>query len=244
MNNQEFAPGEAQGFLLVNKPLSKTSFSLVSALRKCLGVKKIGHAGTLDPAATGVMVMLIGKAYTKLSDRLLMQDKEYQAVVHLGISTDSYDAEGKILATSDYIPSEKELTLALESFQGTILQVPPMFSAKKIGGKKLYELARKGKEVERPAVEVTLKTTLLSYSYPHATLLIHCSKGTYIRSVAHDLGQALGCGGHLSSLQRLRSGPFCLHDCIDGELLFDPKSHRQQIYQALKNENILKHCRI
>ncbi|MCE5316425.1 MAG: tRNA pseudouridine(55) synthase TruB [Parachlamydia sp.] len=208
-----------EGLLLVNKPSGKTSFSLVSTLRKLLNVRKIGHAGTLDPFATGVMVMLIGKNYTRLSDQMLCQDKEYLAEVHLGIATDTYDCDGKPTSTSPLIPTLEEIESALAHFQGEIEQQPPMFSAKKIQGKKLYELARKGKTIERPSAKVYVSTHFLNYSYPYLTLRISCSKGTYIRSIAHDLGISLGCGAHLSALQRLRSGTFRLEDCIDGSSL-------------------------
>lgn len=208
-----------EGLLLVNKPRGKTSFSLVSILRKLLNVRKIGHAGTLDPFATGVMVMLIGKNYTRLSDQMLCQDKEYLAEVHLGIATDTYDCEGKPTSTSPLIPTLDEIKIALAHFQGEIDQQPPMFSAKKIQGKKLYELARKGKTIDRPSAKVHVATHLLHYAYPHLTLRISCSKGTYIRSIAHDLGIQLQCGAHLSALQRLRSGAFHLEDCIDGTAL-------------------------
>jgi tRNA pseudouridine55 synthase len=217
-----------EGILLVNKPKGKTSFSLVGALRKILNVKTIGHAGTLDPLATGVMVMLIGKNYTRLSDKLLGQDKEYIAEVTLGSSTDSYDSEGQTTATSTKIPFLDDLKTALDTFQGEIQQIPPMFSAKKIQGKKLYELARKGKTVERAPVTVTLETTLLSYQYPFVILKVKCTKGTYIRSIAHDLGQQLQSEAHLSALQRTQSGLFSLNDCYPGEELFQPSADLKQ----------------
>lgn len=221
------------GILLVNKPKNKTSFSLVSALRRLLKVKKIGHAGTLDPFATGVMVMLIGKAYTKLSDQFLGADKEYLATVRLGIETDSYDCDGQIVGQKDFIPTVEKLNDALHSFQGNITQTPPMFSAKKKNGKKLYELARKGVTVDREAVNIYVETELLSYEYPFVKLKIKCSKGTYIRSIAYDLGRALGCGAHLSDLQRTRSGSFLLENCIDGTLLNQPDCDITMLKQLL-----------
>lgn len=211
------------GLLLVNKPKGKTSFSLVSALRRICQVKKIGHAGTLDPFASGVMLLLIGKDYTRLSDRFLTQDKEYIATLHLGIRTDSYDCEGAVLEQSPYVPSQEELSQALCRFQGTFKQVPPMFSAKKIGGKKLYELARKGISIERPPSIVTAHISLLSYDYPYVKIHVACSKGTYIRSLAEDIGIALTCGAHLTDLVRTRSGPFLLDNCLDGMQLFSPE---------------------
>lgn len=221
------------GILLVNKPKNKTSFTLVSALRRLLKVKKIGHAGTLDPFATGVMVMLIGKQYTKLSDRFLGADKEYITTVHLGIQTDSYDCDGRILEENSTIPTEKELKKALENFQGEIMQTPPMFSAKKINGKKLYDLARKGISVEREPVHVKMATELISYEYPYVQLRVSCSKGTYIRSIAHDLGKLLGCGAHLCALQRVRSGAFHLNGCVDGAMLDIPGCDVEMLKAAL-----------
>lgn len=210
------------GILPVDKSPNSTSFSLVSQLRKKTGIEKIGHAGTLDPFATGVMVMLIGKSYTVLSERYLTADKQYHATLRLGIATDTYDTDGVIVAQSDLKPSPAAIEQALLSFQGECLQTPPMFSAKKVNGKKLYDLARKGLSLERAAVRVQLTTQLLSYNYPHIELLINCSKGTYIRALAHDLGQLLGCGAHLSALVRTRSGTYTLSDCVSQEQLKDP----------------------
>ncbi|MBX9695198.1 MAG: tRNA pseudouridine(55) synthase TruB, partial [Cyanobacteria bacterium] len=203
-----------EGLLLVDKAKGRTSFSLVHFLRKRLGVKKIGHAGTLDPFATGVMVMLIGRRYTKLSDRFLGCGKEYLAEVFLGTTTDTYDCDGKIIAQSPHIPLLEDIEKALESFQGTIEQIPPMYSAKKKQGKKLYELARKGQEVEREPVQITIQTRLIRYEYPYLELQVDCSKGTYIRSIAYDLGVMLGCGAHLTNLRRTRSGCFHLDQCV------------------------------
>ncbi len=211
-----------QGILPVKKPRGKNSFWLVAVLRRHLGVKKIGHAGTLDPFATGVMVMLIGKTYTKLSDRFLGQEKEYRARVRLGVATDTYDCDGQVTMQSEAIPSLEQVTDCLTFYQGEIDQIPPMFSAKKRQGKKLYELARCGIEVPREPVKVTLTTSLLGYAYPYLDLNIACSKGTYIRSVAHDLGQWLGCGGYLTDLLRTRSGGFHLDNCFDGEEFNSP----------------------
>jgi tRNA pseudouridine55 synthase len=209
-----------EGVLLVDKPQGKTSFSLVTALRNLTRIEKIGHAGTLDPFATGLMVMLIGKNFTRLSDSYLCQDKEYTCKLLLGVSTDSYDCDGKTTATSGHVPALNDVEKAIASFQGTLQQIPPMFSAKKIQGKKLYELARRGIEVERKPVAITLATTLLDYAYPYLSLNIACSKGTYVRTIAHDLGNLLGCGAHLCELRRLRSGSFHIKDSIKGELLY------------------------
>lgn len=209
-----------EGILLVDKPIGRTSFSLISALRKKTHIKKIGHAGTLDPFASGVMILLIGRDFTTKADTFINQDKEYEATLHLGIETTTFDPEGAITAQNGTIPALSQIEEALKAFQGTIQQIPPMFSAKKIKGKKLYELARKGIEVERQPVTLTVQTELLSYSYPELSLRIACSKGTYIRSIASDLGKALGCGAHLKKLTRTRCGPYLLKDCIDGKELF------------------------
>lgn len=217
-----------EGILLVNKSKGPSSFRLVQILRKYLGVKKIGHAGTLDPFATGVMVMLIGRRYTRLSDQFLCNDKEYLAEIQLGITTDTYDSEGKVTSQSSQIPSLEEIQQALNQFQGEIEQIPPMYSAKKMQGKKLYELARKGIEIERNPVKIKLETHLIRYEYPFLELQISCSKGTYIRSIAYDLGEKLGCGAHLSNLKRTRSGKFHLKDCISEADLHSPSFNIQE----------------
>lgn len=219
MTQKQQTPPE--GIYLIDKPKGKTSFSLVSLLRKLLNVKTIGHAGTLDPMATGVMVLLVGKKFTTQSDTLTGQDKAYEAEITLGITTDSYDAEGETTKTSPLIPTPEQLKEVLLKFQGTIQQTPPMFSAKKINGQKLYDLARAGKEVERAPCTITLKTTLLDYQYPIVRLKVDCSKGTYIRSIAHDLGELLGSGAHLSGLIRTKSGPFLIENCLSGQKLFE-----------------------
>jgi tRNA pseudouridine55 synthase len=204
----------SQGILLVDKEKGVSSFRLVSILRKVTGIQKIGHSGTLDPFATGLMVMLIGREFTKRSNEFLETEKEYEAVLHLGIATDTYDPEGTVSSCCDRIPALQELRQVFELFQGEIFQVPPMYSAKKVQGKKLYDLARSGITIDRQPVQVRVKITLLSYLYPEAHMHVVCSKGTYVRSLAHDIGQALGVGGHLTSLTRLRSGTFRLEAAV------------------------------
>ncbi|MFY7842713.1 MAG: tRNA pseudouridine(55) synthase TruB [Rhabdochlamydiaceae bacterium] len=203
-----------EGFLLVDKPIQKTSFYLVAVLRKISGVKKVGHAGTLDPFATGLMILLIGKNYTKLSNQFLNFDKQYITTLHLGITTDSYDVDGRVISSSDLIPSLKEIEDKVALFQGEIDQIPPMFSAKKVDGKRLYELARQGKEIERKSVKVQIEVKIVSYQYPELVLDIKCSKGTYIRSIGHDLGKLLGTGAHLKDLRRTRIGPYDASDAV------------------------------
>ena len=212
-------PPNIEGILLINKPRGVSSFSLVRQLRRHLDVRKIGHAGTLDPFATGVMVMLIGKKYTRQSNTFLNADKAYRATLHLGITTDSYDCDGQTTAISPHIPTEAEVIETLHHFQGTLEQIPPMFSAKKRNGKKLYELARAGQSVPRAPVTIELTTTLRSYNYPHLAIDITCSKGTYIRTLAYDIGTQLSCGAHLIQLERTRSGAFSIDQCFDGALL-------------------------
>jgi tRNA pseudouridine55 synthase len=207
----------------VDKPRGKTSFSLISALRRRLNVKKIGHAGTLDPFATGLMVLLVGRDYTRLSDRFIGADKEYVARLKLGEATDSYDCDGSVTQRSDQLVTQDEFEAALAHFQGEVEQVPPMFSAKKVKGQKLYNLARKGIEIERQPVKVQMETSLIHFGFPYVDIRVSCSKGTYVRSIAHDLGQRLGCGAHLVELQRLRCGSFHLGDSVDGSKLTDPE---------------------
>lgn len=228
-------PNAIEGILLVDKPKGISSFSLVQTLRRRLNVKKIGHAGTLDPFATGVMVMLIGRSYTRLSDQFLCSDKEYVAEVYLGTTTDTYDSEGTITSQSSYIPSLEDIQLALLQFQGEIEQIPPMYSAKKQQGKKLYELARKGIEVERAPVRLTVHTHFIRYAYPYLELRIVCSKGTYIRSIAYDLGVKLGCGAHLTNLRRTRSGQFKIENCIHEAELYAPTFNLQERFLFIES---------
>lgn len=208
-----------KGILLVNKEVGVPSFSLVSQLRRLTRVEKIGHAGTLDPFASGVMVMLIGKEYTKKSDQFLNSDKEYRAILQLGIATETFDLEGAIIARSESIPTLHEVSLAIEAFQGKLSQTPPMYSAKKVGGKKLCDLARRGIVIERAPIQIEVAIEMIQYAYPMLEILVRCSKGTYVRTLAHDIGQFLGCYAHLFELQRTRSGPFRLEECIPSPLL-------------------------
>lgn len=211
------------GILLVDKAAGSTSFHLVSLLRRLTKIETIGHAGTLDPFATGVMVMLIGREYTKRSNEFLNGDKEYRATLQLGAATDTYDLEGAITSKSELVPTLQEIEQALLAFQGEILQIPPMYSAKKVGGKKLYDLARKGVVIEREAVKVKVAIQFISYQYPMVDIQVSCSKGTYIRSLAHDIGQLLGCGAHLFELARTRSGSFHIGQCVPQAHLKNPQ---------------------
>lgn len=224
-DNEEVIPVQTQasppeGILLLDKPPGKTSFFLVHLLRKKLGVRKIGHTGTLDPFATGLMVMLVGRRYTKMADQMQCSNKTYLAELFFGVETDSYDCDGREIARSDLMPSKEEVEAALSLFQGDVQQIPPMFSAKKQCGQRLYVLARQGKEVERKPVLIHLQIELLEYCYPYLRLCIACSKGTYIRSIAYDLGRALGCGAHLTALRRVVSGTFSIDAALSIEQLF------------------------
>lgn len=201
---------EIEGIFLADKPPGITSFDVIRKLRKITSQQKIGHAGTLDPFATGLLIVLLGRKYTKLSDQFLGSDKTYEATVQLGSETDSGDLTGNVIHTSEEIPSLASLQKALTYFQGEVTQIPPMFSAKKVKGKKLYELARKGIEIERQPIHIRLTTTLLSYEYPLIKIRVHASKGSYIRTLAADLGNRLSCYGHLVELRRTSSGMFAL----------------------------------
>jgi len=206
---------ELEGVLLVDKPQGLTSHDVVYRLRRKLQMKKIGHAGTLDPMATGVLIMLIGKA-TRISQYLMSVDKVYEGEATLGVVTDSQDAEGEVLTTLPVPPlSEAQVKDVMKGFLGDQYQTPPMHSAIKVDGVKLYQLARKGEEVERePRFIRIAKFDLLSFALPKLTFDLHCTKGTYVRTVAHDLGQKLGCGAHLSALRRTASGQFKIGQCL------------------------------
>lgn len=214
----------SEGIVLVDKPKGITSFRLVTLLRKKCNEKKVGHAGTLDPFATGLMVMLVGKKYTRKAESFINQDKQYIATLRLGQATDSYDCDGQVTHVSDVEPTREAVEQVLAHFQGTITQIPPMFSAKKVGGKKLYELARKGITIERKPIEVTLTIKLLDYTYPNVLFLVDATKGTYIRTLAHDIGHRLGCFGHLVELRRTACGPFHLKEATSYETLTDPEA--------------------
>ncbi len=203
------------GILNVLKPAGKTSFAVVSLLRRWSGERRVGHAGTLDPDATGVLVVCLGQA-TRIVEFLAGAGKTYRAEIELGVTTDTYDAAGKVVGRSD--PSsvtEEQVRRVLESFRGTIAQVPPMHSAIHHKGKRLYELARQGIEVDREPRQVEIsRLELLAWQPPVVTIEVDCSGGTYIRSLAQDIGTALGCGAHLKRLVRLKSGPFHLDDAV------------------------------
>lgn len=208
------------GVVVIDKPIGPTSFAIVRDARRQTGVRKVGHGGTLDPLATGVLPICFGEA-TKLAQFLLDADKEYQATICFGVETDTYDAEGKVTATADAGRlSEEQVREALAGFIGEQQQIPPMFSALKRDGRPLHSYARAGEVLERAPRAVRIMTLdLVSFSAPLATIFMRCSKGTYVRSLAHDLGRTLGTGAHLTALRRTRSGPFTLAGAIAPEAL-------------------------
>jgi len=197
------------GLFVVNKPAGISSFGVIRLARKELGIRKIGHAGTLDPLAEGVLVLGVGKG-TKLLTSLEGADKSYRATLRLGVRTDTYDSTGRVLEERDASAvTEEALAESLSAFRGEIEQVPPMFSAIKKNGETLYKLARKGIEVERPPRRVTItRLELLDFESPCATIDMDCSKGTYVRSLVDDIGSALGVGASMTALVRTRVGPF------------------------------------
>lgn len=199
------------GVLVVDKPKGITSFDVVREVRRAVAIKKVGHTGTLDPMATGVLPICLGDG-TKIAQFIIEATKAYDATLKLGVTTDTLDAEGKVLETRAVPPITRELLEAtLAKFRGTQQQVPPMYSAIKIGGKRLYELARAGEEVERAPREVTVfELVLRDFSSDEVRLSVRSSKGFFVRSLAADIGEALGCGAHLTALRRTQSGPFTL----------------------------------
>lgn len=205
---------EPCGVLLIDKPQGLTSHDVVGRVRKLYGTRRVGHTGTLDPLATGVLVLLIGRA-AKAAEYLAAHDKCYEAVLRLGITTDTEDITGEILTTSAHIPSKCEVERAAERYRGSYLQTPPMYSALKVNGQKLLDLARRGLEVEREAREVMIHALTLSPTEKEQeyALAAHCSSGTYIRTLCADIGRDLGCGGAMAALRRTRAGMFAIESC-------------------------------
>jgi tRNA pseudouridine55 synthase len=203
------------GILLLDKPQGLSSNAALGRAKRVLGIRKAGHTGTLDPMASGLLVLCFGEA-TKVAGFLLDGDKTYLAEILLGTTTDTDDVEGEVIERRS-VPSLalQEIETALESFRGEIEQVPPMYSALKHKGQRLYALARRGESVDRPARAVTIhELLLLDAQADRLTVQVRCSKGTYIRSLARDLGEKIGCGAHLSALRRTQSGPFALADAV------------------------------
>lgn len=226
------------GFLNIYKLKGKTSHDVVAILRRITKVKQIGHTGTLDPFAEGVLPICIGKA-TRLIE-YLKDDKAYVATVQFGSATDTYDLEGETTKTSDLIPSLDEIEAKLDDFRGEIEQIPPIYSAIKVNGKKLYEYARAGEQVEVKTRKVCIsELKLLEYNQKAKTLELYiaCSKGTYIRSIANDLGEKLGCFGHLIKLVRVQAGDFVVEDAIKLEDLQTKEDVEKQLIYPLQKLN-------
>jgi tRNA pseudouridine55 synthase len=202
-------PKELEGVLLVDKPGAYTSHDVIARLRGKLRMRKIGHAGTLDPMATGLLIVLVGKA-TRVSQFIISLDKEYEGTVELGKTTDSQDADGEVRETRPVPPlTEAEVRAAMAGFLGDQYQLPPMFSAIKIGGVPLYKKARQGEEVERePRFIRVMSWDLLRFASPRLDFRLRCTKGTYVRTLGHDLGTKLGCGAHLTALRRTATDRF------------------------------------
>jgi tRNA pseudouridine55 synthase len=204
------------GILIIDKPSGITSYQVVKRVKKVFKSSKVGHGGTLDPLATGVLPIFLNRA-TKLVPFLMNSTKRYRAILRLGIETDTQDSDGKVIAESDYLPKDHQLIIqTFNSFKGTIEQVPPMFSALKVQGTPLYKLARKGISINRKARKVHLdEIKVIDITLPHVTFEVCCSPGTYIRTLCADVGKKLECGAHLVELKRLQSGNFRLVDSIN-----------------------------
>lgn len=204
-------PFEHSGILLVDKPKEWTSHDVVNLIRNRFNVKKVGHCGTLDPSATGLLVIVLGKC-TKQSEGLSKSDKTYEGTILLGVETDSQDMEGEVLAEKETSAlTEESVRAEFAKFAGEQDQIPPMYSAVKKDGKKLYDLAREGKVIEREPRKITINSIeVTNIKLPKAEFIVDCSKGTYVRTLCHDIGQNLGCGGTLFNLRRTRSGDFSI----------------------------------
>lgn len=203
------------GVLLVDKPRGPTSHDVVDAIRRKFNIRKVGHCGTLDPNADGLLIIVLGRG-TKLSDKLMSADKVYAGTIKLGETTDTYDADGTVVKVSAVpLLTLEQMNEVAQQFVGDLMQTPPMVSAAKVDGVPLYKLARKGVEVERkPRLVHVYDFQLNSYEEPIATFRIVCTKGTYVRSIVHEFGEKLGCGAHLASLRRLQVGRFSVEDAL------------------------------
>ena len=227
-------PENPSGVLLVDKDPGFTSHNAVALCRRLLNTRKVGHCGTLDPMATGMLIIVIGKA-TRFQDRLMSEDKVYTGTLQLGIETDSHDAEGEVVATKPTTGiTEEDIRRSFEHFHTEFDQVPPMFSAVKINGVPCYKLARRGEEVQRKARRVRVLDFAISridLSSAQVDFSVHCTKGFYVRTYAHDIGQLLGCGAHLTALRRIKSGHFDIAQAITVPEL--KSASRQQILARL-----------
>ena len=209
-----------EGIINIDKPSGMTSHDVVSCVRRKFGIRRVGHAGTLDPLATGVLIVFVGKA-TKLSNQFMGWDKSYSATLLLGRKTDTQDIDGKVILERDYLDVTREkVTAIMKKYEGNINQMPPMYSAVKVNGRKLYEYARKGIEVKRTSRPVTIyNIELRDFALPKCDIDLVCSKGTYVRQLADDIGEDLGCGACITSLRRTSVGSFVINNAIQLESL-------------------------
>ena len=223
--------------MLIDKPKDFSSHDIIAITRRVLGIKKIGHSGTLDPMATGLLVLLIGREATKQQERFLRMEKIYTATLLLGQETDSWDADGEIVSTQSIPPlTQEQLTAAAKKWSGTIRQPIPFFSAKKIKGTPMYDLARRGVSLERKYNDVTIQWLQIKLCDPQTiTFTVHCSCGTYVRSLGYLLAKELGTVGHLTQLRRLQIGPYQVSGAFDGNLLktTDSETLRERILPCL-----------
>lgn len=235
------------GFLNIDKPAGLTSFDVVARVRRATGIRRVGHAGTLDPAATGVLPVAVGGAATRLIDMLVDAPKAYRAEVHFGIETDTYDADGTVTATTDAAHLDAaHVAAALRSFVGTFEQQPPAYSAIKRQGVPAYRAARRGEVVELPARSVTVHALTLQGWHPaadgpRASVDVECAKGFYVRSLAFDLGRALGTGAHLAALRRTRVGPFHIEDAVPLDVATEALAHGAATGILLPLDVVLQH---
>lgn len=228
-------PGLAEGGIyLLDKPEGPTSFRMVQRVRRALGIKKTGHAGTLDPFATGLLIVCAGRPATRMISQLMDGEKEYLATLTLGVETTTQDREGEVVATAPATGiSAAQVADCLAGFVGEQLQLPPLYSALKHQGKPLYHYARRGEEIVRQPRPITIsEVECLEFAGDSLKIRVRCGKGTYIRALAFDIGRGLGCGAHLAALRRLRSGPFSVAGAVDGNALFgDPVVARELLLE-------------
>ena len=226
------------GIVIIDKPAGWTSQDVVSKLRGVLRTRRIGHGGTLDPMATGVLPVFVGRA-TRGVEFFEHAEKTYEATLRFGLTTDTEDISGTVLEEKEVSISEEEFLAVLPKFRGKIQQIPPMYSAIKVNGQKLYELARKGKEVERQSREIEIfRLECLEFSGNEARLLVHCSKGTYIRTLCKDIGAALGCGGCMAALRRVTAGEYGIDEAVSLETLIaaeDPQAYLRPVDTMFRN---------
>jgi tRNA pseudouridine55 synthase len=235
------------GIFLVDKPEGASSFYMVRKVRRALGMKKVGHAGTLDPFATGLLVICAGRPATKIISRIMDGEKEYLATLRLGMETTTLDPEGEVTAENSVGSlSAQAIEACLQSFRGQQQQIPPIYSALKHKGKPLYHYARKGIAIEKPPRSVTIHSLertdgekVVSDDSPYLNIRVVCSKGTYIRTLGADIGKALGCGAYLTALRRIRSGCFHVGDSVDGKYLQEDDARERLMEKVLSVPDVL-----